>query len=123
MNNGAWNEIEEAHRAVVANPASGIKAIWVISGPIFNDGKPKTTVGKGIGVPDSCYKVIAWFDQQGKFNTRAYIIGQADTTKGAKNYLTTVDAVEAATGLNFFTELPDAEETRIEAETQKELWN
>ena len=122
LNNGVWNEIEEEHRAVVANPASGINAVWIISGPIFAPGVPAETVGHGIGVPDACYKVIAWFDH-GRFTARAFIVGQTDTDPVESHYLTTVDAVESATGLDFFPALPDPEENRLEAEHFTSVWN
>jgi endonuclease G len=106
---------------VVANPASGIKAVWVISGPIFNGDMP-TTVGNGIGVPDACYKVIGWFDRGNRFNTRAYIVRQTDTDKRSTTYLTTVDAVEQATGLDFFSEAVDEIESRLQAQKHVDLW-
>ena len=121
MNNGTWNELEEEHRRVVANPASGIKAIWIINGPIFKTDAPKT-VGKGIAVPDACYKLIGWFDGNSRFIVRAYVMSQTDTRRGVRNYLTTVDAVEQATGLDFFADLPEDVENPLEAERAIEPW-
>ena len=38
------------------------------------------------------------------------------------NYLRTVDEVEQATGLDFFAELPDELENRLEGEKHGDLW-
>lgn len=122
MNGAAWNDIEDEHRRVVANPATGIKAVWIISGPIFENDKPAMTVGNDIGVPQACFEVIGWFDKKSQFQCCAYVLRQTDTKKGPAKYLTTVDAVESLTGLDFFAELPDVQEDRVEKEKHVRAW-
>ena len=39
-----------------------------------------------------------------------------------RKYLTSVNSIEAQTGLNFFTVLPDADQKAIESVTAKKLW-
>ncbi len=121
MNGEAWLDIEEAHRSVVANPASGIRAIWVISGPVCEGDQPKTTVGNGVGVPHATYKVVGWFDGTNRFHVRGYVVRQEDRIRDPEHYLTPVDEVERLTGLDFFPEMEDALESEL-AETHVTLW-
>ena len=128
LNGGIWGEIEDEHRSVVANPASHIDSIWVISGPVFRrtvldkQDVPMMTVGNGVGVPWSTYKVIGWFDEKNRFNVRAYLVGQTDKNTEPRDYLTTVDRVEALTGLDFFPDLDDRLQVRLESETHAQPW-
>ena len=122
MNGEAWLDIEEQHRRVVANPASGIKVLWVISGPVFEDDQPKFTVGNGVGVPHATYKVIGWFDRANRFHVRGYIVRQEDRVRDPEHYLRSVDEIEQMTGLDFFPELEDSLEGQLEAETHVTLW-
>lgn len=123
MNGEAWLDIEEQHRSVVANPASGIKAVWVISGPVFENNQPWATAGNGVGVPQAVYKVIGGFDKTGKFDVRAYVVRQHDRVRDPRHYLRTVDEIEAVTGLDFFAGLEDGLERRIETAEHAALWD
>lgn len=107
----------------MANPATRIKTIWVISGPVFEQNLPKMTVGNGVGVPHGTYKVIGWFDARGRFRMRGYVIRQEDRSRTLARYLTSVDEVERKTGLDFFAELEDELENALEAESHRSLWD
>jgi endonuclease G len=123
MNGEAWLDLEEEHRSVVANPASGIRAVWVISGPVFEGGQPMATVGNGVGVPHATYKVVGWFDRSSRFHARGYVVRQEDRVRDPAHYLTPVDEVERLTGLDFFPELEDGLEDRLEAGRHAAIWD
>ncbi len=108
---------------MVANPATRIKAVWVISGPVFEKDQPKMTVGNGVGVPHATYKVIGWFDPTGRFHARGSVVRQEDRVRDPEHYPTTVDDIEQMTGLDFFSELEDALELPLESQTHTTLWD
>jgi len=129
MNGEAWNDLEILHQGVVADASIGISTVWVISGPIFedtnNDGVENLAgqVGNGVGVPHSTYKVIGWFDGNGEFNARGYVVRQEDRVRNnPAHYLTPIDEIETNTGLDFFPELPTARAAQIEAPHHTTLW-
>ena len=128
LNGGIWGEIEDETRSVVANPASKITSVWIISGPVFRRAAtdaidtPLMTVGNGVGVPWSTYKVVGWFDADDRFNVRAFIARQRPIATEPEQCLTTVDEVEALTGLDFFPELDDRLQVRLESQQHETLW-
>ncbi len=128
MNGEAWNDLENLHQRVVADPSIGIDAVWVISGPIFedtdNDGVEDLAgeVGNGVGVPHATFKVIGWFDGNDEFNARGYVVRQEDRVRDPAHYLAAIDDIEAKTGLDFFPELPIARAQQIESPRHTNLW-
>jgi len=118
LNRGPWLALEDQHRNVVGQ----IGEIWVISGTIFNKIKEPQKTGNGIGIPDATYKVIAWYDSSGKLNARGYILKQTDTDRDLTKYLKPIKEIEDATGLDFFPELDDVEESALESAKHVDLW-
>jgi endonuclease G len=152
LNGGAWLSLENAHRHIVADPAkSGISAVWVISGPVFQGGQPDGTVGNGVGVPHATYKVMGWFNESGRFQMRGYVMKQTDradppprstgsrgpSTRNSRGdrggrqepsvdlrrFLTPVREIEKSTGLDFFADLPDPEEDALETARPSHPWD
>lgn len=121
-----WGELEDKHHTIVKDPEIDVKTLWIISGPVFKDGKPEKTIGNGVGVPYATYKVLGWIDSKQKFHVRAYIIAQEELPSQQRDYLTkylaSVDEVERQTGLDFFPDLPDDVEDKIEATKAKFMW-
>lgn len=122
-NHAVWGVLENEHRNIVGDEEDDqeISTVWVISGPVFYPGRRVTTVGN-TGVPHATYKVIAWLGADNKLRTRGYIIGMNDTSTNLSSYLRSIDQVETATGLDFFSDLPDAEENQLEAVEPEKLW-
>jgi endonuclease G len=152
LNGGAWLSLENAHRQVVADPEkTGVAAVWVISGPVFQGDQPDGTVGNGVGVPHATYKVMGWFNESGRFQMRGYVLKQTDradpparvasgrrpSTRDSRGngssrnepsvdlrkFLTPVREIEKSTGLDFFSDLPDPEEEALETIRPSEPWN
>lgn len=119
-----WGLLEKEHHDIVANSKAGISAVWLIAGPIFKNGKPRDVIGPDkVGAPDAVYKIIAWKTANGDFSARAYIIEQDDTGTDLKAYLTTIDNIEAQTGLDFFSDMDDLLEEALESKTFSKLWD
>jgi DNA/RNA endonuclease G (NUC1) len=69
--------------------------IEVVAGPVFSS--PPTVVG-GIVVPSAFYRVY----RRGYGDTLAFLIPQTATSTKLESYLTSISAIEAATGVSIF---------------------
>ena len=123
MNGEAWNDLENMHQEIVVNPNYTIDTVWIISGPIFDHDQPEFTVGNDIAVPKATYKVIGWFDENGDFNARGYVVNQEDRIRNDPgHYQVKIREIEAATGLNFFPNLEQHCADAIEDVLHPTLW-
>jgi|GEM_PF-3516057 endonuclease G len=117
-----WGKLEDEHRDVVGKPALGIDTVWIVSGPVFKNGLADKVIGQDrVGAPAAMYKIVAW-EKDGTLHARGYIIKQNDTNTELKTYLVTIDKIEEETGLDFFPDLPEAEEAALEAKQFQTLW-
>jgi hypothetical protein len=126
-NQGPWADFENFLRTLL--PAN---ELYIVSGPFGVGGTGSngffTTVANGhVTVPASTWKVVLVLPKgdndlsrvTAATRTIAVIMPNAQGIRNDpwQNYLTTVDAVEALTGYDFFTNVPDAVENSIEAGT------
>ena len=75
-----------------------------------------------LGVPHATYNLIGWFDKGGRFHCRGYVVRQEDRVRDPRHYLRPIDEIEAMTGLDFFMDLEDGLEEKLEAAEHKTLW-
>ena len=123
MNGGPWLkfEIHNNDQARISN-----KEVYVIAGGIYS-ANPATLNGAGkVQIPTSTWKIVVIMDRGEGLDD---IFTTADVQVIAVNmpnqagiqsqpweaYRTTVDAIEAATGYDFLSSLPDAIENAVEA--------
>jgi endonuclease G len=130
LNRQVWKDLEE----VEANRFSQTFGdVWVITGPVFDDSVQflnNSHGGSDIEIPDAFYKVI--IDEvpdktgpAGALTPRvlAFIIPQdVDGTELPIEFLTSVDKIEADTGLDLMPQLPDDVEDRVESIVADRLW-
>jgi endonuclease G len=118
LNDKLWERLEELE----LNPfAKQFGKIWVTTGPIFDPPLERLHTSSRVEVPDAFYKIIVAPEAK---KMLALVIPQ--TVRGdepLEHYLTSVDAIEKRTGLDFFQELDDAEENRLEAAVDPEPWH
>ena len=112
LNQGPWRELEAA---LADRAAPACEEIWVVVGPAYG-GSPRR-LASGPAIPESCWMLVADETPRGP-RFQAFLMMQfAPRSADYRRYVTSVDRVERATGLDFFHELSDAEEDRLEAET------
>ena len=117
MNAGLWRFLEE--RAAVNYPGR-FGEIWVLTGPIYGS-NPKR-IGKGVPVPEACFKIMI-DETEGKVRAQAFIIPQTVASGTSLNrYLVSIDEVEKRSELDFFPNLDDVVETKLEAMRSKRPW-
>jgi len=146
----AWRDLEDAISAAVG-PGEDRDAIWVISGSLFRDtenpaGEPvkadlnrAATTQDGFRVPYATYKIVAWFDRDGKFQARGYLFEQPydvpagqsprsshfsipDQDRAAATFIRPIDEIELRAGVDFFPWLTDTVEDAVEAAREATMW-
>ena len=112
VNRGIWNELEQAVRDL----AKQEQELFIVTGPIFEEGKDIRTIGvkNKVAVPHAYYKVV--YDMTPPERMMAFIVPNYDTSKKVTDCIVTVRKVEKETGLTFFPELPEEK-----AETLKNM--
>ena len=119
LNSGPWSTLEKACRRWAVQEGS----VYIVCGPVFKGNKQKK-IGKDIKitVPDGFFKVVLSMKKD-----KEKAIGFYYTNKSGKQPMsktaTTVDAIEEMTGMDFFVNIPDKLEKRIEATYSLKAWN
>lgn len=107
FNRGIWQSLERALRKMVKEKGSA----YIITAPLLDAGLPQ--LSKGISIPESFYK-IAYFPKTREMI--AYLIPNF-SQKGRRisEFRITVDELEALSQIDFFSQLEDHLEDRLEA--------
>ncbi len=117
FNREAWAEVEMFVRDYVFR---NVVDLYVVTGPVLEPNLPKQTKSKNaISIPRQHYKVALDLENQRGI---AFIMANEKAEMPIENYMTTIDEVEALTGLNFFPTLTNEEESRIEATFDYKIW-
>lgn len=117
LNRGTWKTLEEEMRRKTLDGDT----LFIVCGPIFNPKVTHAKIGKnGVSVPESFYKVV-YYRHKGKSGAVGFIFSNL-RDKSLEPRHVTVDLVERVTGLDFFPNLPDDEEQRVESQIDRQLW-
>ncbi|MFM8332983.1 MAG: DNA/RNA non-specific endonuclease [Candidatus Methylumidiphilus sp.] len=117
LNERLWERLEEVE---LDQFAKQFGKVWVVDGPIFDPPSERLPSSWRVEVPDAFYKIIV---APGAKKMLAFIMPQA--VRGDEpldHYLVSVDTIEKRTGLDFFPELEDGEENRLEASVDPAPW-
>lgn len=130
FNSGIWLALENK----TAEWADKYGVVWIVTGPIVPNKKPKSWLGEKakkemlIAIPDALFKIVVRMpegsmtpevlafrfpQEHPKYNEAVYDL---------KYFLTTVDQIEKETGLDFLTILPDDVEAVVESKKAAQLW-
>ncbi|MCQ2594893.1 MAG: DNA/RNA non-specific endonuclease [Treponemataceae bacterium] len=119
FNRGMWKELEEQ----VRDWAGEFGTVYITSGPILEkDNYP--TIGKKnkIAVPEYYYKVVLAHTDDDRWSAIGFIMANEKLEGEIKDYVTTVDAVEARTNIDFFADLDDDVEAKLESTYDLSFW-
>lgn len=118
LNSGAWNTLENKERAWAQRDS----AIVIVAGPIYEKSDTKRIGESRVRVPGAFFKVIVapYAD-----NPRGigFVFPNMSSPGSMENYVTTIDDVEKLTGLDFFYNLPDDIEDKVESTASFREWN
>ena len=116
FNRGIWKDLE----ALVRYFAITERKIVVGTGPILPKKKSVTIGTNQVTVPTHYYKVI--FDLTPPRKMIGFILPNEGSDEPLAAFAVTVDAVEKATGLNFFSKVPKAEQDKLERTMSVKAW-
>ncbi len=120
LNQRVWQKLEERE---ASRYARRFRELWVYTGPLFDREITRLKSAWRVEVPDAFYKVYAGIDHGGHPHLLAFIIPQdVRGNEKPERFLTTVDRVEALSGFDFFHELDDLLEERLESEVRYAAW-
>ena len=116
FNRGIWKRLEEQVRQIAIRE----KTIYVVTGPILSKKKTVTIGANQVTVPTHYYKVI--FDLTPPRKMIGFILPNEGSDRPLEDFAVTVDVVEKATGLDFFSALPKAVQKRLESTITVSAW-
>ncbi len=121
-NRGAWRELEEYCRYLVKQG----KELYIIAG--VDGGSRRIGRNKVVTAPSYTWKVIVVLDQPGQGlqgisqDTRVIAVNvtnRQNTGDDWKRYIVSVDEIEAKTGYNFLTKVPESIQQVIESKVDR----
>ncbi|MGL4293568.1 MAG: DNA/RNA non-specific endonuclease [Bacteroidales bacterium] len=116
LNRGIWKSLEDK----VRKWAERDSAIIVICGPVLND--TSRTIGKNrVLVPTQFYKII-FSPYTAQPRAIGFLFNNEGSLQTLDSFAVTVDSIEALTGIDFFHDLPDSIESKIEGSFQLNQW-
>ena len=118
LNRRKWKDLESKVREWSLTDS----AVIIVCGPLIDNNRTLHTIGNNrVAVPPRFFKVVL-----SPYNRTPRAIGfifpNSSATAPLRSYAVTVDSVERAAGMDFFSLLPDGLEEKIEAECKPEAW-
>ena len=114
LNGGGWKKLEEKCRKW----AERFGEVYIVAGPIFRGARHKK-LGE-ILIPEAFFKVVLCM--KGEPKAVGFIYENDSQSQSMYDNVCSVDEVEAVTGMDFFSALPDSIENEIEAKANLNDW-
>lgn len=115
FNRGIWKELESTVRKWAINE----RQVYVVTGPVFKNAQG--SIGKEeVLVPGYYFKII--FDPTDEPKMIAFVLSNEKSDRPLTDYVVKADEVEQLTGFDFFSQLPDELENKLEAKVQLAGW-
>jgi endonuclease G len=115
LNGGVWERLENRCRALASDGE-----VFICCGPIV-DGTPARIGENRVAVPAGFFKVMC-MHRNGRWQAIGFVFPNEACKGSMFNYACSVDDVEKLTGHDFFYNLPDEIENRIEASWRMKDW-
>ena len=117
FNAGVWNRLEQKVRYW----AKKNDGIFVVAGGVLKDNL-KTIGDENVAVPNQFYKVIL-DNTNGKIKMLAFLMDHENSNLPLYKFVVSVDSLETLTGIDFFPELEDRIENKLEASASYKSWS
>jgi endonuclease G len=117
FNAGIWNTLEQKVRYW----AGKYDGVFVVTGGILK-GDMKTIGDENVSVPNQFYKVLIDANS-GKTKMIAFLMPHEDSDQPLYKFVVSVDDIEELTGIDFFSELEDDIENKLEASSSYKGWS
>lgn len=116
FNRGIWKNLESQ----VRNWAKAYDKIYVVTGAVLKPGLPIIGDNK-VAIPEKYYKII-FREKAGYSNMIAFLLANKKSDQPLSSFVVSVDQLEKLTGVNFFPQLPDALQNKLEAQHSVQNW-
>ena len=119
FNRGIWKKLEEQVREWVKKD----KAYYVVTGPVLSGSRYRKIGRKNkVSIPKYYYKIL--LNMEGKeAKAIAFLMENKDSQKPLSSFVVTIDRIEQMTGIDFFPNLPDQLESKLEGGTSIRQWD
>jgi len=117
FNAGVWNRLEQKVRYWARNN----DGVFVVTGGVLQNGL-KTIGDEDVSVPNQFYKVIL-DNNNGKIKVLGFLMDHKDSDLPLYKFVVSVDDLEALTGIDFFPQLDDSIENKLEASRSYKSWS
>lgn len=115
FNRGIWKDLETE----VRNWAKKEHKILVVTGPVFNENKG--TIGEDkVVVPGSFFKIV--YEETDEPKMIAFVLPNRKSDRPLTDFVVTIDEAEKLTGYDFFSQLPDGLENKLESRIDLSVW-
>lgn len=115
FNRGVWSRLEDQVRDFARQRGK----VWVVTGPVLD--QPLGSIGRQqVSVPRAYYKVL--YSPKPTPSMLGFLLPNQGSSDALESFVVSVDSVEAVTGLNFFSKLPDKQERRLERNRDPAGW-
>ncbi len=119
LNQRDWKYLEEECREW----AKRYGKVYITAGPVFSGKSPERVGENRVAVPDAFFKVVLTLGSDGRQpKAIGFIYDNADGQHEMSYYVRTVDEVEETSGLDFFSQLDDDVENKVEAHADLSDW-
>ncbi len=116
FNAGIWNRLEQKVRFW----AEKYDGVYVVTGGVLK-GNMKTIGDENVSVPNEFYKIIV-DASNGNYKAIAFVIPNMPSSESFYEYAVSIDEIEAKTGIDFFPNLPDYIENKMENSIDLKSW-
>ncbi len=116
FNAGIWLKLEEQVRIW----AKKEKQLYIVTAGVLKPGL-KTIGYEKVAVPEFFYKVILDYKEP-EIKAIAFLIPHEESDKPLTDFVISIDDLEKITHIDFFPELPDDLENRLESSTDYSKW-
>lgn len=116
FNSGIWNRLEQKVRFW----AEKYDGVYVVTGGVLK-GNLKTIGDENVSVPNEFYKIIV-DASDGNYKAIAFVIPNKPSSESFYEYAVSIDEIEAKTGIDFFPNLPDSIENKMENTVDLKAW-
>jgi len=118
FNRGVWKYLEETVRTFADQNGK----VYVVSGPVLTDGPYETLGDDKVAIPHEFYKVVLVYNED-TVKGIGFIIPNEKTDKDPVDFAVSIDTVEDMTHLDFYPNLPDTIEDKVEKDFSINDWN
>jgi endonuclease G len=118
LNRCDWNDLEEMAR----DWAKKYDSIHIACGPIVSDFRDVIGTERQIVVPEAFYKVFLRQKPNGEWTSIGFVMPNTATNQPMMTYMMSVDEVENLAEIDFFYQLPDEIEEKVESDYNISDW-